>query len=688
MGLVSPRFLGAAALLALAAPCFATPRDAWVRPRFELPLVETAPIIDGDLDDACWKRAFHASDFVRFAGSMPVSEPTEARIIASASVLFIAFHCKDAAPERIRASETQRGSRAVWQDDHVAIEIDSQNTRRGRSSFVVSARGTQTESLEGGTADNIAWSGDWRAATKRVDDGWTCEIAIPFRLLRYARGTSAVGILLSRYLARETNEMTWPALPPAGQTYESRVQFFPEAALPRPLPSAALRPLVMPYALSSAGAGGAATVRQGVDVKLPLSTSVTGLLAIRPDFQTIENDVADIGFSYNEQFVADRRPFFAEGAEYLPARDLFYSRRIGQFDEGVKVVGKSENTLVGFVGARQEGSESRGRDSAALRVEQSFGTLSNIGVVATADNAAGNPTNRVARAYGALGWQRGDRRFFLGANRSQSFVASAARGGAFDLSFRSRGPQGTPNFRIVFDGVDADFTSRLGLVQDPDRRRFGLGVFQNNRFDRGTIEAYEAGMNADTARRQTGGRFYDQIGGWGSVSTRRGLRIESNASVGRRSQGVGGPITQDRLLSSGLAWNQRTLFQGGGISWTGGRQAGAALRTISLRQGILVASPVSVVFRLVEQQYGTTTTRQSIVTGTYRLDPFRAISGRLVSQTGTGNAANVGPTRGTNLYVGYAQRSRRGTDIFVILGDPNAENTRTRVTIKAVRPIS
>ncbi|MFM7320412.1 MAG: hypothetical protein ACKO5K_02670, partial [Armatimonadota bacterium] len=59
---------------------------------------------------------------------------------------------------------------------------------------------------------------------------------------------------------------------------------------------------------------------------------------------------------------------------------------------------------------------------------------------------------------------------------------------------------------------------------------------------------------------------------------------------------------------------------------------------------------------------------------------------RLVSQDGTGNAANVGGQSGTNFYAAYGHRTRGGTDWFVVLGDPNASSTRTRLTVKFLRP--
>ena len=280
-----------AASYALAA--FLTISPTWAkspaqRESFSLPTTKSAPKIDGDLSDACWKTAFKAGEFVRFTGGAPIVEQTEAWVTTDGTTLYIAFKCRDEHPELMRASETQRGSSAVEGDDHVSVVIDSQNLRRGASSFSVNALGTQVEHLEGGTAGNITWAGDWKAATKPLPEGkgWSCEIAIPFQLLRHPARARAFGLQVARSLNREGNQMIWPALPPEGQSFFVRASFLPEFRLTQPMPDQRPPVVVLPYSLTTARTDGA-SARQGMDIKYPFSTTLTGLLAVNPDFQTI-----------------------------------------------------------------------------------------------------------------------------------------------------------------------------------------------------------------------------------------------------------------------------------------------------------------------------------------------------------------------------------------------------------------
>jgi hypothetical protein len=124
------------------------------------------------------------------------------------------------------------------------------------------------------------------------------------------------------------------------------------------------------------------------------------------------------------------------------------------------------------------------------------------------------------------------------------------------------------------------------------------------------------------------------------------------------------------------------------VSFGRGRQIGQGVRDFGVSQGILISKPFSIYARYNQQQRTEQTVRQTIITGTLRLDTLRTVSLRLVSQNGTGNAANVGAQMGTNIYLAYAQKSRSGgADYFFVVGDPNAPNTRNQVTLKVIKPL-
>ncbi len=349
-------------LLASAIASPTTPA-AWVRQTVPVAPCILPPKIDGRLDDACWRTATRASGFFRLAGNSSIlpADQTEVWICADTTHLYVAFHCRDSQPQRIHASATQRDGN-IYRDDYVGVDVDSQNSRHNFSSFFVTARGTQAEQLEGGTADNISWAGDWKAATQRTRDGWTCEMSIPFALLHYLRGATAFGMDFYRSLSRENTYQNWPYLPPQGAGAAEGAYIHEFIGLhPSFFPP---RPIFLPYTLATAGTGN--SVREGMDIKYPLSTTLTGVATLFPDFQTIEQDVTSINFSYTEKLLTDRRPFFAEGAGFLPGNDLFYSRRIGAVDGGLKVAGKQGDTTLGLLATDARGTNAQNATVFAL----------------------------------------------------------------------------------------------------------------------------------------------------------------------------------------------------------------------------------------------------------------------------------------------------------------------------------
>jgi hypothetical protein len=323
--------------------------SGWTRVSLVASSCTKPPKIDGILDDQCWKNAGRAQNFARLTS--PVVQQTEAWACADSTHLYIAFHCFDSHMNQIRSAETQRNGN-TWVDDSVSVDIDSQDNRKSYSQFTVTPRGTQNENLEGGTADNITWAGDWRAATHLEKNGWTVEISIPFALLRYPKNVHSFGLQLERKLARETSNSYWPERPAKSQT--DPIEYFAELTnispeLYRP------KPIFLPYTLLTAGEGNSA--KFGMDIKYPLSTGFTGLATINPDFATVEQNVTSISFSYTQKYISDQRPFFAEGSGFFPYSDIFYSPSVGNIDEGLKFTGKENGNSVGLLATNENGPD-------------------------------------------------------------------------------------------------------------------------------------------------------------------------------------------------------------------------------------------------------------------------------------------------------------------------------------------
>ncbi len=171
--------------------------------------VDRPPTIDADLSDPCWQQAYHSDEFWDTNKNCVPSEATETWICGDGENLYVAVYCRDAKPALIRCQEKKRNGN-IWSDDLVEINLDPTYTQGGTYTFQVTPRGTMRESVPGGSDAKVEWRGDWSAAGRIVEDGWVCEIAVPWAILRYPAGQSEIGLCVSRRLQRTERWFTWP----------------------------------------------------------------------------------------------------------------------------------------------------------------------------------------------------------------------------------------------------------------------------------------------------------------------------------------------------------------------------------------------------------------------------------------------------------------------------------------------
>src|SRR5713101_3461356 len=164
------------------------------------------PTIDGNLADPVWAQAVPVTDFTQQApdeGEKP-SQKTEVRILYDNQAIYFGVRCLDSDPKTIVANMTRRDrdsfSDAIW------LDIDTRGDHRSAWHFEVSAAGIQRDGIRTGDDPdaNINWDWDatWDSAVRRDSEGWTAEIAIPLRELRYrAASNLAWRMEIRRFIA-------------------------------------------------------------------------------------------------------------------------------------------------------------------------------------------------------------------------------------------------------------------------------------------------------------------------------------------------------------------------------------------------------------------------------------------------------------------------------------------------------
>ena len=139
------------------------------------------------------------------------------------------------------------------------------------------------------------------------------------------------------------------------------------------------------------------------------------------------------------------------------------------------------------------------------------------------------------------------------------------------------------------------------------------------------------------------------------------------------------PPYHDAIARAGYQWGTNDLYKSGGFNAGIGRQAGGDYSYWSLGQGWPIGDKLSIqasyeFARIGEPSPDAFNSHQIVASAAYDFDNERTVGGRLISREGK-----------TNLYLAFKQRVSTGTDIYLIFGDPNADSTRSSVTIKLSR---
>ena len=413
-----------AATPAAGAPGPVQTRDSEGRVTVRAVRIDAAPRIDGALDEALYRIHEPITGFIQQdpdEGAL-ATEATLVWIFFDARNLYISARCRDSQPHRIMANDMRRDGSNVSQNDNISVVIDTFHDRRNGYEFLMNSIGGAWDTQVTDERDaNRNWNTVWVPRSRRDDEGWTVEMAIPFRSLRYrGSGPQVWGINIRRNV-RWKNELSY--LSPVPRQYGARgILRFSQAATLVGLetPPSALNVDVKPYAVGSVKADRAVdpdlTNRfdrdAGLDVKYGITPSLTADFTYRTDFAQVEDDDQQVNLTRFSLLFPEKRDFFLEGqgifafggatttaptggAASAPVNTpvLFFSRQIGlsgnrevPIDAGGRLTGKVGRYSVGVLDIRT------GDSDAAKAVATNFGVVrlkrdilrrSYVGLIAT-----------------------------------------------------------------------------------------------------------------------------------------------------------------------------------------------------------------------------------------------------------------------------------------------------------------
>jgi hypothetical protein len=337
--------------------------------------------IDGKPDEEAWRTASVFKDFYQTSpgDNIAPSKPTEVLMMYDEKNLYVAFKCWDE-KDKIRATVAKRDN--VYGEDNVRMWIDTYSDQRRAYVLGFNPFGIQQDGIytEGTGAD---FSVDIVMESKGVieDWGWSVEVKIPFKSLRYSAGKGKLwGFNAARNIDRFNDEFDqW--LPDDrnvsgflikhgkitgldGIKYERTLEVAPSITISetgsrkRTLPISTANalgydPIFYPIGVRDPGRFVNDPIKAdlGLNLKYNMSPNVTLDAAINPDYAEIEADAPVV--TANQRFpifFQEKRPFFLEGKEIFESPlQPFYSRTIVDPDFAAKLTGKTGKNTFGFL---------------------------------------------------------------------------------------------------------------------------------------------------------------------------------------------------------------------------------------------------------------------------------------------------------------------------------------------------
>ncbi len=332
---------------------------------------QTPPSIDGRLDDAVWSDAARVTDFVQRQplDGAPATEKTEIYIAYDSSTIHLGFYAHYEDPGIMRANRSDR-DRAGFSDDIFSVYFDPFLDQQRAYVFSVNGYGVQDDSILGSRGGgggfggggpggggfrgfggggglprgDSSWNALFSSGGQIVEDGFTAEMAIPFKSLRYpSRGGDIPhtwGFQIARSIRGKNETVVWS---PVSRGISG---FLPQMGVLTGMTGLStsrnleLQPTVagIRFGTLDEAAGrvvdGDPQPEAGLNVKYGVTSNLTADLTFNPDFSQIETDRPQV--EVNQRFalffprastVLSRRRRNLSGDRTRDGRPYAYDRR-------------------------------------------------------------------------------------------------------------------------------------------------------------------------------------------------------------------------------------------------------------------------------------------------------------------------------------------------------------------------
>ncbi len=387
-------------------------------------------VVDGALDDRAWLSAPVATGFTQAEPheGEPATERTEVRVLYDADTLYLGVFAHDAHPILVNELKKDFDTSSA---DIFEVVFDTFDDGRNGYLFAINAMGAKwdAQTFNEGRDVNSNWDGIWHARTRMQKNGWTAEIAIPFRTLRFTSDDRQTwGINFLRRIRHLNEDSYWSPVPRIFELTRTSLEGTLQGLTGvRPGRDLRLKPYVLTSSTAVAPDPSSGNLQGGVDAKYGITSGLTWDFTVNTDFSQVEADEQQVNLTRFSLFFPEKRDFFLENSGVfqfgtpnggggggrpggggrtngLPDNVLFFSRRIGLSDDGQALPILGGTRLTGHAGAYTIGAlniQQRRSGSApatnftAVRLRRNVLSNSDVGVMVLNEQPHGGGFNRL-----------------------------------------------------------------------------------------------------------------------------------------------------------------------------------------------------------------------------------------------------------------------------------------------------
>jgi hypothetical protein len=335
--------------------------------------------------------------------------------------------------------------------------------------------------------------------------------------------------------------------------------------------------------------------------------------------------------------------------------ELFYSPRVPRFDLGTKLYGKiTPRDTIGVLDTYNY----NGRNDGVFRYLRNYSDTSSGGVMMIGKDEPGD-NNHVGAIDNHFRWGK------LGLDTLMATSEGKDAGGHMGVGSIYYGDKIVTTI-LHYSAKSRNFRDADGFIPITDYKGYWYTNFIRYNWKSGYFSGAQIVVNAIDFRRPSGGPFDKEYTHQYQFFTRNDWMF----SVSHQDVTFEG--LHDRLVGATMTRGFHNRFQSISLGFSTGETGSVPTTLLTPEVKLRVLGKLDVFYNGV-MQYRRGTQQLHIATMNYELSPTRSFGGRIVNRNSDLNA-----------YLFYRNSGGRGTEYYIILGDPNAPKIVKGVQVKAI----